>query len=97
MIRHVSLLKWKPDTTPEQVEAITTALRALPPQIGELLDYRVGPDAGVDTGNFDFAVVGEFESEAGYETYRDHPAHRAVATELILPHLAERAALQYRV
>ena len=97
MIRHVSLLKWKPETTAAQVEAITTALRGLPAQIAELLDYRVGPDVGVDAGNFDFAVVGDFESEAGYVTYRDHPAHRAVATELILPNLAERSALQYRV
>lgn len=97
MIRHVSLLKWKPGTTPEQVDAITTALRALPAKISELLDYKVGPDAGVDPGNFDFAVVADFDSEAGYATYRDHPAHRAVGAELILPNLAERSALQYRV
>lgn len=97
MIRHVSLLTWKTGTGPEAVAAVRDALAELPAQIPELLDYRVGPDAGIDVGNASFAVIGEFAGAAGYATYRDHPAHRAVAERHILPILAGRTALQYEI
>ena len=35
-----------------------------------------------------------FESLAAYEVYRDHPVHRAVIEERILPVLAGRTAMQ---
>ena len=95
MIRHVSLLTWVDDVTPEQIEAVTTGLRALPAIIPELRDYRVGPNLGIDKGNASFVVIGDFDDEAGYRTYRDHPDHLAVAREHILPILAGRTAAQY--
>jgi hypothetical protein len=95
MLRHVSLLTLSDDTTAAQLEEIATALRKLPALIPEIRDYRVGPDAGVDKGNATFVVIGDFDDEAGYTTYRDHPEHRAVATEFILPRLASRTAAQY--
>ncbi|MSO37912.1 MAG: Dabb family protein [Acidimicrobiia bacterium] len=95
MIRHVSLLTWKPGTDADAIEAARTALQELPAQIPELLDYRVGSDVGIDQGNSSFAVVGEFADATGYATYRDHPAHIAAAQTHIVPILAGRAALQY--
>jgi hypothetical protein len=95
MIRHVSLLTFVPEATPEQIDAVATALRALPPRIPELRDYRVGPDAGVDPGNATFVVIGDFDDADGYRAYRDHPEHVAVAKEHILPILAARTAAQY--
>jgi Stress responsive A/B Barrel Domain len=97
MIRHVSLLTFSSDTTPAQLETIAVALRALPAQIPELRDYRVGPDVAVDDGNASFAVVGDFDDETGYRTYRDHPAHVAVAREHIVPNLVGRTAVQYTI
>ncbi len=95
MIRHVSLLTWVEDVTPEQIEAVTAGLRALPAIIPELRDYRVGSDLGIDQGNATFVVIGDFDDEAGYLAYRDHPDHQAVAREHILPILAGRTAAQY--
>jgi len=95
MIRHVSVLTFVDDATPEQVEAVATALRRLPSLIPELRDYRVGADLGVDKGNGSFVVIGDFDDVAGYATYRDHPEHQAVAREHILPILAGRSAAQY--
>ncbi|MBM3675816.1 MAG: Dabb family protein [Actinobacteria bacterium] len=97
MIRHVSLLTWKPDTSADAVAAVTAALSALPAEIPELVDYRVGPDLGIDPANASFAVIGEFASPADYATYRDHPAHRTAAERHILPILAARTALQYEI
>ena len=95
MIRHVSVLTFRDDATPEQLAAVAGALRALPARIPELRDYRVGPDLGIDAGNGSFVVIGDFDDEAGYRTYRDHPDHLAVAREHILPILTGRRAAQY--
>jgi len=95
MIRHVSLLTFAESTSAAHVDAITAALRRLPAVIPELRDYRVGADLGVDEGNASFVVIGDFDDEAGYRAYRDHPEHVAVARELILPVLAGRTAAQY--
>jgi len=97
MIRHVSLLTFVPEATEAQIEAAAAALRALPPLIPELRDYRVGPDVGIDTGNATFVVIGDFDDADGYRTYRDHPEHVAVAREHILPILSARTAAQYAI
>lgn len=95
MIRHVSILTWKDDVTDVQIAAVIDGLRALPAIIPELREYRVGSDLGVDRGNASFVVIGDFDDIDGYRTYRDHPAHQAVAREYILPILAGRTAAQY--
>ena len=96
MLRHVALFRFVPEATDEQRLAALEGLRGLPAQIPELVDYRVGPDAGVTDGSYDFAVVADFADEADFPRYRDHPAHQAVATTLVRPILADRATVQYR-
>lgn len=95
MIRHVSVLTFSDEATAEQVAAVAAALQRLPATIPQLRDYRVGPDLGIDAGNGSFVVIGDFDDEAGYLAYRDHPDHAAVAREHILPILAGRQAAQY--
>lgn len=96
MFRHVALFRWTDTTTPEHVAAAVAALEELPALIPELRAYTVGPDAGVDAGNWDFAVVADFDDEDGYRAYATHPAHVRVATANIRPFLADRAAVQFR-
>ncbi len=97
MVRHVVMFRWKPGTSPDTIKAIEDGLAALPAQIPQLRDYRFGRDAGLSSGNFDFAVVADVGSAEDYALYRDHPAHRAVADGFIRPNAAERAAVQYFV
>lgn len=77
------------------VEALLAELRQLPAAIPELRGYVVGRDAGISEGNATVAVVADFDDRAGYETYRDHPAHQAVIAGRIAPHLVARAAVQH--
>lgn len=90
--RHIALLTFAPGT---DVDAIVEALHTLPAQIPELRSYEVGRDAGLAADNADLAVVAELDDRAGYEAYRDHPAHQAVIAELIAPHLTARTAAQH--
>jgi Stress responsive A/B Barrel Domain len=97
MIRHVVVFTWKQDATREQQETLATELRKLPAAIDTIRAYQVGPDLGMNPGNYRFAVVADFDDVDGYLTYRDHPVHRAVIKEHVEPILATRAAVQYEL
>jgi hypothetical protein len=97
VFRHVVLLRWKPEATPEQRAAVETGLAALPGLIPEIRTYTIGTDAGVNVGNYDLVVVADFDDVDGYLVYRDQPDHQAVIREHIAPILAERAAVQHQL
>jgi hypothetical protein len=96
MVRHVALFKWAEGTTQQERDAIRTALAGLPPLIPELRAYRVGEDLGLVDGNWDFAVVADFDDVDGWSAYRNHPEHQRVIEEHIRPVLAQRASVQFR-
>jgi hypothetical protein len=95
VFRHVVLLRWKPEATPEQRAAVETGLATLPDVIPEIRSYTIGTDAHVNEGNYDLVVVADFDDVDGYLVYRDNADHRAVIRETITPILAERAAIQH--
>lgn len=95
-LRHIALFRWQDGTTPEQVARVEEALGILPGVISALDAYAFGPDLGIGSGTFDFAVVADVADEAGFVAYRDHPDHQA-ALAVIRPLLADRAAVQYQV
>ena len=95
MFRHVVLLRWKADATPQQQAAVERGLAHLPGRIPEIRSYTIGSDAHVNEGNYDLVVVADFEDVDGYLLYRDHPDHLAVIRDRITPILAERAAVQH--
>ena len=94
MFRHVVLFRWVDGVTDEQVAAISDELLRLPSIIPELRAYWVGPDAGASEGNFDYAVVADFDDVDSWRVYRDNPEHQRIATEMIRPLVTERAAVQ---
>ncbi|HUN38280.1 MAG TPA: Dabb family protein [Trebonia sp.] len=97
MIRHVVLVKWKPEATAEQKQFVATELAALPTLVTSIIGFALGPDAGINEGNADFAITADFEDEAGYLEYRDHPDHREIVTKHFGPLVANRTAIQFRL
>jgi hypothetical protein len=95
MFRHVVLLRWKPDTPDEAKARARDALLGLPAVIEEIRAYNLGADLGETEGNYDLAIVADFDDVGAYETYRDHPVHVQVITELVRPILDARAAVQH--
>ncbi len=59
--------------------------------------YRYGADAKVSEGNFDFAIVADFDDVESFRAYVVHPAHQRLVAEAIRPLVAERAAVQFRI
>jgi len=95
VFRHVSLLRWIPEATAEQRAAVESGIATLPSLIPEIRSYVFGADAHVSEGNFDLAIVADFDDFDSYVVYRDHPDHVAVIAERIRPILAERSAVQH--
>ena len=88
-------LTFEDHTTPEQMAGILDGLRSLPEAIPEIESYAFGTDVGGDEGNAGLAIVADFASWADYETYRDHPVHRALLAEHIRPVMSHRCAVQH--
>ncbi len=97
MIRHGVLLEFRASTPDAHLEQVVKRLRELPEQIPSVRGYTVGRDVGLADDNAQLAVSGDFDDVDGYLVYRDHPAHRAVIEELILPHLQTRSAVQFEL
>lgn len=97
MFRHVVMFQWNDDVDEAHVRTLGEALDALPGAIPAIAAYRHGPDAGVNPGNFDYVVVGDFASLDDYLTYRDDPVHHAVIRQHIAPFITARAAVQYQL
>jgi hypothetical protein len=97
MIRHVACFAWAAEATAAQRQQVAAELRALPALMHGLRAYHFGADAGLAEGNYDFAVVADFDDPGSYLAYRDHPAHRAIIEEVIRPITRHRASVQYEL
>ncbi len=94
MIRHIVLFRWKPEATDAAKERVAAELSALPGKIPQVRAYHLGSDAGLVPGNADFALTADFDDQAAYLAYRNHPEHQAVLQEAINPIVAERVSAQ---
>ena len=75
-------------------EPVAAALRELIPQLDGVQSYRCGRDLGLAPGNYDFGVVGVFDSRDHFVAYRDHPEHQRILKELVVPNLADKTTVQ---
>ena len=97
MFRHVVLLRFTPESTPEQHQAVVAALATLPAHLPVLRSYDVALDAGLADGNWHVSAVADFDDAAGWQTYTVDPEHQRIIAEMIRPILAERAAVQHEL
>ncbi len=97
MIRHCVLFHWLPDTTRDQVDEAAKLLLEYVATLDGVVSYRLGHDVGASAGNYDFAIVGDFETLDAYITYRDSPRHVEIAKGIVSSLLAERASVQFEV
>lgn len=95
MIRHVVTFVWTPDIPAGQVDVIATELTTLAASLAGIESYACGADLGLGAGNADFAVVATFADQAAWTAYMDHPEHQRIRSELMLPFIAQRSAIQF--
>ena len=89
---HIVMFTWRDDDFDDS--ALANALRDLVSRFGGVRSYLCGSDVGLSPNAYDFAIVGTFDSRESFIAYRDHPEHKQIIAEMILPHLESRAAVQ---
>ena len=95
MIRHCVMFRWKEGLAARWIDEVEAALATLPAAIPVIVSYSFGRDIGVNPDNSEFAVVADFATVEDYVVYRDHPDHKRVVAELIVPNIAARSAVQF--
>jgi hypothetical protein len=93
MIAHLVIWTWKPDVTPERVDALVRALRDLTAGLPSLIRYECGPALGIRQGA-DFGVLAITEDAEGLESYLDQPAHKDLVATVLTPMAQTRTAIQ---
>jgi hypothetical protein len=77
MLRHILLLKPKPETHAEAIEAARSALAGLVGQIPGLIDFHWGVNIGPAerSGGFEYGFSMDFADKQSLEGYGPHPEH----------------------
>jgi len=73
MIRNVVMVRLKPGQDPAEIAEIQDGFRNL--NCPGTLSYTLGDDLGLRDGNWDFAIVADFEDEAAYRVYDQDAEH----------------------
>jgi Stress responsive A/B Barrel Domain len=97
MIRHVALFTWTEDMTQEMEEPLESELNTLALTLPGVQAYRAGADVGIVEGNFDFAVVADFDDADSYLAYRTNAQHQDIIGRLSGPPTRARASVQYKI
>jgi len=99
MLRHVVTWKLASDDLPTRLENSTTIaaeLQALVPIIPEIRSLTVGSNAATIAGNWDLAMIADYDDEAALKAYIEHPEHQRVAG-IIRPLVAQRSAVDFLI
>ena len=93
MIRHIVLWKFRPGTEAER-ERFLSGLAGLQGVIPELKACRVVRNVG--EGNYDAALISDFDSLEDLQAYQVHPDHVAVGT-FMRPLRTGRASVDFEI
>ena len=97
MLRHVVMFNWNETVDAAHVQTVSEQLNALRALIPQIVEYQHGPDVGINSGNFDYVVVGDFANAEDYLVYRDHPDHLKFIADHVAGRLNSRSAVQYEI
>lgn len=78
VIRHVVLFKFHPETTEAQIDAYERDLIDYVATLDGVISYRLGRDAGINPGTFDFSIVAEFDDLDAFRRYFDGARHKEI-------------------
>jgi len=96
VFRHVVCFRWADGTTDEQVARVREMLAGLPAAIPDLRGFQYGHDAGAADGNYDFAIVADFDDCQGWVAYQRHDAHQPVL-DYVRSLATDRVAVQFEL
>ena len=94
MIRQITLIKFKRDTSGAEIGALGEGFRKLSGVVPGIRRFEFGPDLKLESDTLDYALVIDFASVDDWKAYREHPDHIAFA-EIALPRIERVERVQY--
>ncbi len=82
MIKHVVLIKIKPDIEEAKIDEITDMMKKLPSLIPEIKEYIFGKDIIKSERSFDFGLIASFDSRDDLEVYMKHKYHLPIVEKV---------------
>src|SRR5688572_31793098 len=78
LLRHLVLYKFKPETTPAQVQQVIDAFSGLPKRIDAIIGFEHGPNVSPEgkSDGLTYCFNVTFRDEKGRDAYLVHPAHQ---------------------
>ena len=87
MIKHIVLLTFKLNMTEDEINAVLEQLGNLRKIIPSIKSFSFGKNCspeGLNKG-YNHAFIMEFDDIEGRDTYLNHPEHRRIAQDVIVP------------
>jgi len=78
VIRHVVLFQFTEGTTEQQIDDYERSLVDYVATLDGVESYRIGRDADINPGGYDFSIVAEFTDEAAFRAYFDDERHKQI-------------------
>ena len=101
MVKHIILWRLRAELTAaekrEKALAIKQGLEGLQGQVPGLIDIHVQIDGRIESSNADIMLDSTLESEEALKGYAVHPAHVAVANDVVRPNTELRTCLDYQI
>ena len=101
MVKHIILWKLRSGLSAaekrEKSIAIKAGLEGLKGQVPGLLDIHVQIDGVLETSNADLMLDSTLDSFESLKGYAVHPAHVAVANEVVRPNTEIRTCLDFQI
>ena len=95
MVEHLVILKFKEDTTQEQLEDFLAGAKGLQDKFDGIVDLSVGENFTDRSQGFTHGVCVRFHDRAALEHYLPHPAHMDVVETYIKPILDDIIVIDY--
>jgi stress responsive alpha/beta barrel protein len=97
VIQHIVLLKWKPDTTEEQILEAVRHAEHLPNEIKGVDSLTIGRNRVRHDHGFTHALIVRLSSEEALKDYLEHPLRRQYIEDYLKPLEADRIEIDVPV
>ena len=97
MIQHIVLLKWKPETTEDEILAAFRRAEHLPNEIPGVESLTIGRNRVRHQHGYTHALIVRLTDEDALERYLDHPLRTEYVREHLEPLEAERIEIDVPV
>ena len=95
MLDHIVLFKFKPETTHDEVNKLTSQLLGLQKNIPEIISITTGKNFSERSKGYQQGLVVRLKNKTDLKIYQEHPSHQQVLENWIKPLTEDILAVDY--